>query len=184
MFADLPELAERNDDDRDKWIAKHHGEAPGHSPDPQKIFGFHWGDPLKFPAGGCSLIPSSTYGPYWHEGQTRRPDIRAGKRGIYLRLAMQVIDVSKCLPLGNAQVDVWQADAMGDYSPTMNGYLRGWQPTSDQGTVDFDTNFPGHYWGRASHIHVAVRVPQQKRVAGFGMIYFDQELRDEVEVSI
>lgn len=65
----------------------------------------------------------------------------------------------------------------------MDGYLRGWQPSSKFGTVDFDTIFPGHYSGRASHIHIVVRAVNEKRVLQFGMIYFDQDIRDEVEVS-
>ena len=64
----------------------------------------------------------------------------------------------------------------------MDGYLRGWQPTSNQGTVDFDTNFPGHYIDRASHIHVVVRAAHEKRVVSLGQIYFDQNIRDAVEV--
>jgi protocatechuate 3,4-dioxygenase beta subunit len=90
-------------------------------------------------------------------------------------LALQIIDVSRCLPLHGAQVDIWHANSMGEYSREAGGYLRG--------AVDFDTNFPGHYTDRASHIHVVVRAVNEKRVAHFGQIYFDQKIRDDVEVS-
>ena len=163
-------------------MAANHKEQPGRSRDPQNIFDFRWGDPAKFHQG-CALTPTSVYGPFWHERQPLRADVRAGQRGIYLRLAMQIIDVATCKPLPNVQVDIWQADSVGGYSDRMDGYLRGWQPTSKQGTVDFDTNFPGHYWERASHVHVAVRAPGGRRVVNFGQVYFDQNIRDEVEVS-
>jgi protocatechuate 3,4-dioxygenase beta subunit len=96
---------------------------------------------------------------------------------------MQVIDVATCRPLHGARVDVWEASAMGQYSDKADGYLRGWQPTSYQVTVDFDTNFPGHYPERATHIHVIVRAVNEQRVVNFGMIYFDQNIRDAVEVN-
>jgi protocatechuate 3,4-dioxygenase beta subunit len=124
----------------------------------------------------------SIYGPFWKDRQPLRQDIRAGERGIYLRLAMQVIDTTTCLPLHGAQVDVWHANAMGTYGEKMDSFLRGWQPTSGQGTVDFDTNFPGHYADRATHIHVVVRAPHEQRVANVGQIYFDQAIRDQVNV--
>lgn len=31
--------------------------------------------------------------------------------------------------------------------------LRGVQPTDDHGVASFDSLFPGHYQGRATHIH-------------------------------
>ncbi|KAH3949166.1 hypothetical protein HBH98_016870 [Parastagonospora nodorum] len=175
------DLEQRNRESANKWAAVKHGESPGHSQDPQDIFNFRWNEDPTYNNTGCALAGLSTYGPYWHEGQPRRADIRAGQDGVYLRLAIQIIDVSTCKPLSGAQVDTWQATSMGEYSSTMNGYLRGWQPSSKHGTVDFDTIFPGHYSGRASHIHIVVRALDEKRVIQFGMIYFDQDIRDEVE---
>jgi protocatechuate 3,4-dioxygenase beta subunit len=127
------------------------------------------------------LTPQSLYGPYWIEGQPNRSDIRDCQEGIYLHLAMQIIDIATCKPLPHAQVDVWHANATGQYSLTKGGFLRGWQPTSKHGTVEFDTNFPGHYTDRATHIHTVVRAPNEQRVAHFGQIYFDQWLRDVLE---
>lgn len=48
------------------------------------------------------------YGPYWAEGHLERQDIRAGEKGLYMRLAMQVIDVQTCMPVHGARVGVWQ----------------------------------------------------------------------------
>ncbi|KAF2009314.1 aromatic compound dioxygenase [Aaosphaeria arxii CBS 175.79] len=164
-----------------KWQDSDH-EHKGQSKDPQDIFDFKWGnDPLRKPAG-CALSPESIYGPFWAEGHPRRQDIRSRDEGIPMRLALQVIDVSTCKPMWNSRVDVWQANAIGQYDPKVDGALRGWQPTSKHGTVDFDTIFPGHYPGRASHIHVSVR-PDNKPMAHVGQIYFEQRLRDYIEVK-
>jgi len=68
--------------------------------------------------------------------------------------------------VANAAVDIWQCDAQGNYSeyaqPGYNGtgqtFLRGIQTTDAAGRVTFTTVFPGWYQGRATHIHVEVKV--------------------------
>jgi protocatechuate 3,4-dioxygenase beta subunit len=150
----------------------------------KNFFKFRWNQDPKYNNTGCALTPHSICGSYWHEGQPQRQEIRFGQKGLYLRLTLQIIDTSRCKPLRGAQIDVWQATAMGGYSDKADGYLRGWQPTSKHGTVDFDTIFPRHYNDRVSHIHVAIRALLEKRVVSIGHIYFDQDLRDKIEVSI
>ena len=63
--------------------------------------------------------------------------------------------------LENAIVDVWHADAGGDYSGvgSLQGetFLRGIQTTDANGDAAFTTIFPGWYRGRAPHIHFKVR---------------------------
>jgi len=107
-----------------------------------------------------------------------------------MHLAMQVIDTTTCKPLPSARVDVWHANATGVYS---NGkeedayFLRGWQPTSPWGTVKFETIFPGHYNGRNTHVHVAVRTQDKANDEhGFvhaGQIFFDEWPRIQIEVD-
>lgn len=66
---------------------------------------------------------------------------------------------------------------------------RGLQKTDDMGVVSFTTIFPGHYTGRAQHIHVGVHIAGTKpdeedgndsvsnnAVALCAQIFFDQEL--------
>ena len=166
-----------------KWVSITHENDRGHSRDPQDLFNFRWPEPSnKDPA--CILAPTNIYGPYWHDGkQVERQDIRARQPGIYLRLALQVFDVNTCKPVHGSQVDVWQANAVGVYSDKVDGFLRGWQPSSVHGTVDFDTIFPGHYTRRTTHIHITVHPPKESRYSHFGMVYFDDELITEIEVS-
>lgn len=68
--------------------------------------------------------------------------------------------------------------------------LRGIQFTNDEGIANFDTFFPGHYEGRAVHIHVMVHVGAKRepngtitggRVAHMSQLYFDQSLISQVE---
>lgn len=80
--------------------------------DPQSLFGFNWNNPVKANVSGCALAPESIYGPYWIEGQQERQDIRAGRKGIYTRLALQVIDVNTCMPVNGARVDVWHVSLL------------------------------------------------------------------------
>ena len=65
-------------------------------------------------------------------------------------------------------VDVWHANPDGTYSDVVNAgpggsqvgktYLRGYQTTADDGSVTFQTIYPGWYSGRAIHIHFKVRL--------------------------
>lgn len=69
-------------------------------------------------------------------------------------------------------------------------YLRGVQPTNEDGVVEFDIIFPGHYSGRATHEHIithtgATILPNGSYTGGhishLSQIFFDQALIDAVE---
>lgn len=90
-----------------------------------------------------------------------------GKSGTPLTLTITVVNANNsCSPVANAAVDIWQCDAAGNYSeysqPGYNGtgftFLRGIQTSDSSGRVTFTTIFPGWYAGRATHIHVEVKV--------------------------
>jgi protocatechuate 3,4-dioxygenase beta subunit len=167
---------------REKWNKVNHQDFDKQTKDPQSLFDFSWADkPFTRPAV-CITTPENIYGPFWHEGQLERRDIRSGQEGVYLRLAMQVIDIATCTPLQDARVDVWQANALGSYSETNTSWLRGWQLSSNWGTVDFDTIFPGNYGGRNVHTHVAVRAPGDKRIVHSGQLFFDEYPREWISV--
>jgi protocatechuate 3,4-dioxygenase beta subunit len=69
-------------------------------------------------------------------------------------------------------IDLWHANATGVYSGVVvpgNGnsddgsninstFGRGLQPTNKDGVTQFTTFYPGHYFGRTQHIHVATHV--------------------------
>jgi protocatechuate 3,4-dioxygenase beta subunit len=118
-------------------------------------------------ASSCAVSPTETVGPYPSLTNFVRSDIREGKTGTPLTLTITVVNAnSSCSPVTGAAVDIWQCDASGNYSeysqPGYNGtgltFLRGIQMSDSSGRVTFTTVFPGWYAGRATHIHVEVKV--------------------------
>ena len=109
----------------------------------------------------CSVSPTETVGPYPSLTDMFRSDVREGKGGTTLNLKIVVVNAnSACAPVANANVEIWQCDATGNYSQygtqTTQTYLRGMQTTNSSGEVNFTTIYPGWYQGRATHIHVEV----------------------------
>src|ERR687898_101736 len=134
----------------------------------------------------CTLTPSlvevegtpqQIEGPYYVDDMPNRSDMRIDtsnrsvQEGTPLRLILHVYDVNdsdgdgtgSCTPLKNAKVDIWHSNSQGVYSGVQeagtaeNDFLRGYQMTDDNGTVQFTTIYPGWYEGRAIHIHIKVR---------------------------
>lgn len=70
-------------------------------------------------------------------------------------------------------------------------WLRGLQPTDEEGVAEFDTIFAGHYTGRATHIHTLLHRNATVRENGtvfdtslshVGQTFWDQSVRDQVEL--
>jgi protocatechuate 3,4-dioxygenase beta subunit len=149
---------------------------------------------------GCVVQPQQTEGPYFVDEKLNRPDIRiepgtgALKPGLPLDLTFKVSEIAAdgaCVPLGGAQVDLWQCDAMGIYSGVRDAnfdtvgqkFLRGHQVTDAGGTARFVTIYPGWYPGRAVHIHFKVRTQPAAAAKGYeftSQLYFDDDLSDRV----
>jgi protocatechuate 3,4-dioxygenase beta subunit len=111
----------------------------------------------------CVLTPELTEGPYYIAGEKVRRDIREGHAGTPLLLHLTVLDASNCKAIKGASVDIWHADAAGNYSGFGAGassrtFMRGIQRTDKNGVATFLTVYPGWYQGRAVHIHVKVHV--------------------------
>ena len=101
-------------------------------------------------------------------GEQIRKDITEGEKGLPLTLVIQSVDYKTCKPVTDAWVDIWSSNSTGTYVG-VQGYpgmgdpndasilkgtaLRGVQPTDDHGITVFNTVLPGHYSGRATHIH-------------------------------
>lgn len=103
----------------------------------------------------CTLTPAETEGPYYSAGAPAKANLAADvKTGTTLTVSGQVLNAA-CQPLKNATVEVWQADASGQYDN--QGYtLRGKVSTDASGKYSFTTVVPGQYPGRTPHIHVKV----------------------------
>lgn len=112
-------------------------------------------------SSSCAVTPTETIGPYPSLTDLIRSDVREGKSGTPVALTITVVNVnSGCGPVANANVEIWQCDAAGNYSEygtqRAETYLRGIQTTNANGEVTFTTIYPGWYQGRATHIHVEV----------------------------
>jgi protocatechuate 3,4-dioxygenase beta subunit len=127
-------------------------------------------DPFETIDDLCQLVATTTAGPCTTETDLLREDVSEGWTGIPVRLALKVVDAS-CNPVAGATVNIWHTNIEGSYSgqTPSNGFclldqsyasqdfFRGVQVTADDGTVFFDTCFPGWYSGRAIHIHFQVK---------------------------
>lgn len=136
----------------------------------------------------CRLLPESIPGPFPLDRLIDRSDITEGYPGHPLRLGLRVVDAA-CTAIHGAIVEVWHADASGDYSAFIDSgsgkdetapttFLRGSQSADDDGIVEFHTIYPGWYEGRAVHIHV--RVHRDGRLVFTGQMYFDEDYTREV----
>jgi protocatechuate 3,4-dioxygenase beta subunit len=134
----------------------------------------------------CAVTPTETVGPYPSLTSLFRSDIREGKAGAVLTLTVKVVNVSSsCAAVANANVEIWHVDAAGSYSQygTQSGqtFLRGIQTTNGNGEVTFTTIYPGWYQGRATHIHVEVRINGVSRKVT--QIAFPESVNNTVHVS-
>jgi protocatechuate 3,4-dioxygenase beta subunit len=115
-------------------------------------------------SASCTLTRELTEGPYWIDTNLARRDITEDRDGVPLRLVLSVQDAGTCRALAGADVEIWHADADGEYSgfdggaQTATRYLRGHQKTGAKGRAVFDTIYPGWHRGRTPHIHLKVHV--------------------------
>lgn len=160
----------------------------------------------------CLLQPEVTQGPYYVDGEMIRSDLTEDQEGVPLFLDIQFLDTSTCEPVSAVFVDLWHCNSTGVYSGvSANGngnsndtsnldatFLRGIQQTDINGVVQFETLFPGHYTGRATHIHVMSHAVGNTTVrtngtilgsngtayaSHVGQIFFDQDLISQVEAT-
>ena len=126
----------------------------------------------------CVSTPEETAGPYPGDGSNGpnilaesgllRSDLRSSltgsaiAEGASLTVTLTLVNNNgQCAPLAGYAVYLWHADAQGRYSMYSSGvenedYLRGVQVSAEDGTVTFQTVFPGCYDGRWPHIHFEV----------------------------
>jgi protocatechuate 3,4-dioxygenase beta subunit len=134
-------------------------------------------------AVSCILTPEMTEGPYYIAGEKVRRNITEGRPGLRLDLRLSVVDASTCRPISGAAVDIWHADAAGEYSGFGAGaasrtFMRGIQKTDKAGLAQFVSVYPGWYQGRTVHIHVKVHVGGN--VVHTGQLFFSDTLTDAV----
>jgi protocatechuate 3,4-dioxygenase beta subunit len=142
---------------------------------------------------GLTLTPEQEEGPFYVAIERIRKDITEGKPGVPLQLKVKVVTAAG-KPIAKAACDIWQCDATGVYGDESSEntvgktWLRGVQFTDAQGLAGFTTIYPGHYQGRATHIHIKVHVGGKAagaryaggHVAHTGQLLFDDTISTQV----
>jgi protocatechuate 3,4-dioxygenase beta subunit len=112
-----------------------------------------------------------TEGPFFKPRSPQRGDLREAGGGVPVELTGFVL-TRRCRPVAGALVDLWHADARGEYDNSGFRY-RGHQFTDSAGRYRFRTIRPPAYSGRTAHYHVKVQ-PSGGRILTT-QLYFPNE---------
>lgn len=106
---------------------------------------------------GVAATERQTEGPFFRGGSPLRVNLVGQLRGERVDLG-GIVMTRNCQPVRGAIVDIWHADAAGDYDNRGYGF-RGHQISDERGAWRFETVAPGRYPGRTPHYHVKVTPP-------------------------
>ncbi|MCG8337904.1 MAG: intradiol ring-cleavage dioxygenase [Proteobacteria bacterium] len=128
-------------------------------------------------SGELHRTPSASEGPYWKSGSPLRKTLyQPGDSGQRITVVGKVLD-SVGNPIKGAKVDIWQADAGGNYDNRGFDY-RGHVLSDAQGGYGFNTVKPGIYPSRTPHIHIKISTPEGRDLTT--QLYFpDYSRRNE-----
>jgi protocatechuate 3,4-dioxygenase beta subunit len=130
----------------------------------------------------CRVTPRDQLGPFYSRNAPELNDLCTSGSGGKARLIVsgRVLGMPECKPLAGALVEVWHADANGDYSGFTSGktddpacLLRASLKTDSDGRYSFSTVVPAEYPGRPPHIHY--RVSNAGHAALVTQLYFARE---------
>lgn len=129
----------------------------------------------------CRVTPRDALGPFYKPDAPFETDLCASGSGGGEKLAVsgRIFGLPDCRPLEGAMVEVWQADARGDYSQVgakrddPRCLLRASVKTDAEGRYRFNTILPGEYPGRPRHIHY--RVSHKGYAVLVTQLYFARE---------
>ncbi len=112
----------------------------------------------------CEVTGKDVEGPFFEAGAPNRTKLAAANEpGELLRVEGRVLD-ENCNAVAGAHLDIWHADADGNYhKPGAEYRLRGQMTTDAEGKYGFETIMPGRYpLGeslRPAHVHFIVSKP-------------------------
>lgn len=112
----------------------------------------------------CRVTPRDQLGPFYTRGTPEQTDLCASGSGGKDRLQVSGrVQGADCKPLAGALVEIWHADANGDYSHFTRGkkddpacLLRASIKADVEGRYSFNSIVPAEYPGRPRHIHYRV----------------------------
>lgn len=109
----------------------------------------------------CSPTANDALGPFYEGGAPERTTLASqGEPGERTEVSGVVYGPDCKTPLAGAIVDVWHADAQGNYHAAGQEYrLRGQMKTDSAGRYAFESIRPGNYDGRPAHYHLIVSRP-------------------------
>ncbi len=113
--------------------------------------------------GACSPTLSDALGPFFVKGAPPDSDMCAAAAHERLTVSGRILGAPDCKPLAGAAIEVWQADAGGEYSQVSRArkddprcLLRATLRSGADGRYLFRTILPGEYPGRPRHIHYRI----------------------------
>lgn len=136
--------------------------------------------PDDFGDSTCTLLEDSFEGPYFTCAPSTGKNIAHGQNGQPLTIALRLVD-KDCKPVPDGVVDVWACNADGYYSGYSNDpdkmppiikavlfghvkpdtekrFCRGALRTDADGIAEFNSVYPGFYYGQPIHVHFKAHV--------------------------
>lgn len=109
----------------------------------------------------CNPTANDALGPFYEGGAPERTTLASqSEPGERTEVSGVVYGPDCKTPLAGAIVDVWHADAQGNYHAAGQEYrLRGQMKTDSAGRYAFESIRPGNYDGRPAHYHLIVSRP-------------------------
>lgn len=116
--------------------------------------------------------PGNTLGPYYKSGAPRRERLaERGDEGVPLLVSGRVLN-TEGRALSGSKVEVFHADHSGVYD--LDGFrYRGEVPVGAGGEYRLETIVPGHYGGRARHVHYVITAPGHRQLVT--QLYFEND---------
>ncbi len=129
----------------------------------------------------CRGTPRDQLGPFYTRGAPEQSELcESGSGGRERLMVSGRVLGADCKPLAGALVEVWHADANGDYSEFTRGkkddpacLLRASLKTDADGRYVFSSIVPAEYPGRPRHIHY--RVSHAAHATLVTQLYFGRE---------
>lgn len=156
--------------------------------------------PDDFSGDVCQLEKDSHEGPYFTCAPATGKDIAPDQDGQNLTVAMRLLN-KDCQPISGGVIDIWSCNATGHYSgyssdpdkrpPMVKAivfghikpdesprFCRGALTTDEDGIAEFNTVYPGYYYGVPIHIHM------KAHVAGENLLTTQANLPEEVNQRV
>ena len=134
-----------------------------------------------FARAACVATQRDALGPFYVKDAPAQSDLcsAAGENGL-LVVSGRILGAPDCKPLAGAVVEIWQADAKGEYSQVSRGrkddprcLLRATLTAGADGRYAFRSVLAGEYPGRPSHLHYRVSMHGYRTLVT--QLYFNPE---------